>query len=123
MRKKAMRSVSTVRRRKVMIRKREQIGRDRWGNPDFEWRDWLPLWAKRSNLWGDQYYAAKKIDEEQSVIFELPWCEKLEELDTIHFEIVYNDESYEIKHVDLLDDGGQFIKVRALKRGMQNAEN
>jgi len=76
MRKKAMRDVSKVRRRRIMIRKLVE-GQDKWGNPSTEKVDWLPLWVKRSTLWGQEYYAAKRVDEEQTIVFELPYCKKL----------------------------------------------
>lgn len=122
MRKKAMRDVSKVRRRRITIRKLVE-GQDKWGNPSTEKVDWLPLWVKRSTLWGQEYYAAKRVDEEQTIVFELPYCKKLEELNTIEFDILFEGEEFDIKHIDPLEDGGNFIKVRCLKRGLGHAKS
>ena len=66
-------------RHRIMIQKRS-VTRDPWGNQVEEWQDWQTVWANLQTLWGERYYAAKAVGEENTVIFELRRAPFLDEL-------------------------------------------
>src|SRR5690606_23934757 len=65
-----MRELGKTLRRRIMIQKRS-VTKDPWGNQVEEWQDWQTVWANLQTLWGERYYAAKAVGEENTVIFEL----------------------------------------------------
>lgn len=113
-----MRDLAKVQRRKIMIQHMTTYIDDR-GNQRKDWVDWNEFWAKRSNLWGETYYAAAVAGEENTVEFEIRYIAFLEDL--IHnvsdYRVVFEGVEYEIKHVDPLKDGGDWIKLKCLERG------
>ena len=65
-----MRELGKTLRRRIMIQKRS-VTKDPWGNQVEEWQEWQTVWANLQTLWGERYYAAKAVGEENTVIFEL----------------------------------------------------
>lgn len=74
-----MRELGKTLRRRIMIQKRS-VTKDPWGNQVEEWQDWQTVWANLQTLWGERYYAAKAVGEENTVIFELRRAPFLEDL-------------------------------------------
>ena len=74
-----MRELGKTLRRRVMIQKRS-VTKDPWGNQVEEWQDWQTAWANLQTLWGERYYAAKAVGEENTIIFELRRAPFLEDL-------------------------------------------
>ena len=74
-----MRELGKTLRRRVMIQKRS-VTKDPWGNQVEEWQDWQTVWANLQTLWGERYYAAKAVGEENTIIFELRRAPFLDEL-------------------------------------------
>jgi hypothetical protein len=65
-----MRELGKTLRHRIVIQKRS-VTKDSWGNQIEEWQDWQTVWANLQTLWGERYYAAKAVGEENTVIFEL----------------------------------------------------
>ncbi len=65
-----MRELGKTLRHRIVIQKRS-VTKDLWGNQVEEWQDWQTVWANLQTLWGERYYAAKAVGEENTVIFEL----------------------------------------------------
>lgn len=74
-----MRELGKTLRHRIVIQKRS-VTKDPWGNQVEEWRDWQTVWANLQTLWGERYYAAKAVGEENTVIFELRRAPFLDEL-------------------------------------------
>ncbi len=74
-----MRELGKTLRHRIMIQKRS-VTKDPWGNQVEEWQDWQTVWANLQTLWGERYYAAKAVGEENTVIFELRRAPFLEDL-------------------------------------------
>ena len=74
-----MRELGKTLRHRIVIQKRS-VTRDLWGNQVAEWQDWQTVWANLQTLWGERYYAAKAVGEENTVIFELRRAPFLDEL-------------------------------------------
>lgn len=115
-RRKVLRDVGKVRRRKITIQKAEWI-EDEFLNKKRVWTDWRALWAERSNLWGQAYFAAKAVDEENTVEFVLRYVSFLDQLNTFDYQVVFEGTVYEIKQIDHMQDDGMWLKLRCLERG------
>jgi len=74
-----MRELGKTLRHRIVIQKRS-VTKDPWGNQVEEWQDWRTVWANLQTLWGERYYAAKAVGEENTVIFELRRAPFLDEL-------------------------------------------
>ena len=74
-----MRELGKTLRHRIVIQKRS-VTKDPWGNQVEEWQDWQMVWANLQTLWGERYYAAKAVGEENTVIFELRRAPFLDEL-------------------------------------------
>ncbi len=116
-RRKALRDVGKVRRRKITIQKMELI-EDEFLNKKKVWVDWKTLWAERSNLWGQTYFAAKAVNEENTVEFVLRYVSFLDQLNTFDYQVVFEGVAYEIRQIDHMQDDGMWIKLRCLERGV-----
>lgn len=114
-----MRDLGKVLRHKIMIQKMT-TEYDEWENQVRVWTDWQEMWAKRSNLFGQTYYAAKVAGEENTVEFEVRDAPFMEEL--VHsvdeYQVVFGETEYVIKQVDPLRDGGGWVKLKCLERGV-----
>jgi len=110
-----MRELGKTLRHRIVIQKRS-VTKDPWGNQVEEWQDWQTVWANLQTLWGERYYAAKAVGEENTVIFELRRAPFLDEL--IQNVADYRLESithhrgtvYTILRVDQLP-GGTWVKL------------
>lgn len=112
----AMRDVGKVLRRKIIIQKLEVV-EDEIGNQTQDWADWQTVWAERNNLWGQEYYAAKVVNEENTVVFVIRDAPFIEEMNTLEYRIKHEDKVFDIKQIDRLQDGGLWVKIKALERG------
>lgn len=111
-----MRDLGRVRRRKIAIQKQTDI-EDEWGNVTKDWADWQTIWVERSSLWGKAYYAARAVNEENTVEFVLRHVGFLDELNTFDYQVVFEGVAYEIKQIDHLEDDNMWIKLRCLEAG------
>jgi SPP1 family predicted phage head-tail adaptor len=84
-----MRELARVRRRKIIIQKRI-VGTDEWGNDVDAWMDWRTLWAEMESLWGQDYYAARALGEQNTIIFVLQYVPFLDQLNTKDFRVLYD---------------------------------
>jgi len=83
-----MRDLRRVRRRKIMIQKLTE-GEDEWGNAITEWAPWRELWADRESLWGQEYFAARAVNEQNTVTFVLRYVPFLDQLNTTHYRVLF----------------------------------
>ena len=83
-----MRDLRRVRRRKIVIQKLVE-GEDEWGNVVSEWTDWREFWADLESLWGQEYFAARAVNEQNTVIFVLRYALFLDQLNTTHFRVLF----------------------------------
>lgn len=83
-----MRDLRRVRRRKVVIQKLVE-GEDEWGNVVSGWTDWRELWADLESLWGQEYFAARAVNEQNTVTFVLRYAPFLDQLNTTHFRVLF----------------------------------
>ena len=111
-----IRELRRVRRRKIVIQKLTEV-EDEWGNQTTSWVDWQPVWAGRSELWGQEYFAARAVGEQNTVGFVIRYAPFVEQLNTTEHRVLYQGKSYDIKHIDHLKDDGMWVKLRCLEAG------
>lgn len=114
--KEVMKDVGKVLRRKIIIQKQEVV-EDEIGNQKKDWVDWKTIWTERNNLWGREYYAAKAVNEENTLIFTVRHAPFINEIDNIKYRVKFEGKIYDIKQIDYLEDDGLWVKIKALERG------
>lgn len=112
----AMKDVGKVLRRKVVIQKLTVV-EDEIGNQKKEWVDWKTLRVERSNLWGKEYYAAKAVNEENTLVFTARYGPFVDEINTVEYRALFEGKHYDIKQIDHIQDDGLWVKIKALERG------
>lgn len=113
----AMKDVGKVLRRKITIQKFTAY-MDDMGNDIEDWLNYLTLWAEVNGLWGNEYYAAKAVNEESTIEFTLRDNANLKTLNTVDFRILFDGKTYDIKNIDHVKFEGQWVKIKALERGI-----
>jgi len=111
-----MKDVGRVLRRKIILQKFDVV-KDEIGNQTREWKNWREIWVERTNLWGQEYYAAKAVSEENTLIFTARYAPFFDEMNTVDYRIKYQGKFYDIKQIDFLKDDGLWVKIKALERG------
>lgn len=111
-----MRDLRRARRRKIIIQKLIE-GEDEWGNQTTSWVDWQTVWAERSELWGQEYFAARAVGEQNTVGFAIRHAPFVEQLNTTEYRVAHEDRAYDIKQIDHLKDDGMWVKLRCLEAG------
>ncbi len=106
-----MRELGKTLRHRIMIQKRS-VTRDSWGNQVEEWQDWQTVWANIQRLWGERYYAAKAVGEENTIIFEMRLAPFMDTLihNVADYRVVYDGIAYTIKRADPLP-GEAWVKL------------
>lgn len=111
-----MKDLGKVLRRKITIQKL-QVSEDEIGNQILEWADWKTVWAERNNLWGREYYAAKTVNEENTLVFTVRHAPFIAEMDNVSYRVKFEGKTFDIKQIDFLEDDGLWVKIKALERG------
>lgn len=117
-----MKDLRKVRRRKITIQKLTTVKKDKIGNEIREWDDWKTLWVEKNHLWGEEYYAAKTVNEEKALKLTLRYVFFLDEINTTGYRIVYNNKKYDIDNIDHINDDGMWVVIKALE-GRNNGKH
>lgn len=116
-----MKDLLKVRRRRITIQKKIDDF-DEIGNPIEVWSNWKSLKAEQTSLWGQEYYAAKAVGEERTIVFTVKYVSFLDELNSVEYRIVVDGKAYDIKHIDPIQDDGMWMKIKAISRPTDIAE-
>lgn len=110
----AMKDLARVRRRTIVIQKKID-GYDGIGNPVEIWSNWRTLKAEKTELFGQEYYAAAAVGQEQTTIFIVPYISFIDAMNTVEYRLLYDGKAYDLKHIDHLP-GETWVKLRAIER-------
>lgn len=112
-----MRELGKVLRYQVTLQKMVVIVDD-WGNQTEGWVDWQTVWANIQRLWGERYYAARAVGEENTIIFEMRLAPFMDALihNVADYRVVYDGVAYTIKRADPLP-GGAWVKLTCEESG------
>lgn len=101
-------------RHTIMIQKRTFSGPDQEGNEKFQWEGWYQTHSSVNGLSGSEYWEAARNNAENTVIFTLRWCRKLEEITPQGYQILFQGRIYEIiAPPDHVQFQKQWIKIKA----------
>ena len=117
-----MKDLQTVLKHKLIIQKKIFNGipvEDAWGNQTEEWVDWKTVTAEKLELYGQEYYVAKSLGEEQTVKWKIKYVAFVEEINTVNNRIidVRKRDIYDIKDTDHMKDDGMWFIIKAEKSG------
>ncbi len=110
----AMKDLARVRRRTIVVQKKID-GYDGIGNPVEIWSNWRTLKAEKTELFGQEYYAAAAVGQEQTTIFTVPYVSFIDAMNTVEYRLLYDGKAYDLKHIDHLP-GETWVKLRAIER-------
>ncbi len=108
-----MKDLAKVRRRKIIIQKRT-ITEDDIGNQIEAWKDWKTLKAKKTGLWGQEYYAAKAVNEQDTIVFTVQYVAFIDAMDTVDYRVLFENKAYDIKNIDRVNDD-IWVKIKVLR--------
>ncbi|MFZ3132883.1 MAG: phage head closure protein [Desulfosporosinus sp.] len=79
---------------------------------------WVPtrtVWASKSNLDGREFWSAKAVQSENTVVFGIRYTEFIEILDTRTYRIVHGPRIYNIIFIDNTEFRNRFVKIKTLE--------
>lgn len=73
------------------------------------------LWANVNNLYGQEYWTARQMQQEKTLTFKVFYHPALDDLSSTDY-IVWKSEKYDIQFPDNLEHEDTIVKIRAVKR-------
>lgn len=73
---------------------------DKIGNQLQEWTDFFTAWASVNGIGGREYYSASQVNSQNDVVFKTRYSRKIAGFLTSEIRILYNEKTYDIKHID-----------------------
>lgn len=86
------------------------------------WQDYYVCWAYVNNLNGSEYYAAMAVNAEQTVVFEVRDCKKIQNVDTKNYRVMFCGVPYNITFADRVQYAGCRVKLKAVIKGDGNGK-
>lgn len=77
--------------------------------------EYKTVWAKINNLFGREFWSAKAINQENTVVFEIRYSKDIEELDTKKARINFKGKCFNITHVDNVLYKNTTLKIKAME--------
>ena len=75
----------------------------------------IKLQNRIKELFGQEYYAATVVGQEQTTIFTVPYVSFIDAMNTVEYRLLYDSKVYDIKYIDHLP-GETWVKLRAIER-------
>lgn len=88
---------------------------DAIGNHKNEWVPFYPCYATVSGEAGKEENDAGMIVDDSKIDFTIRWCQKVVALDSTHYRVKFNNETYDIKAVDHMNYKRKYIKLSCQK--------
>lgn len=89
------------------------------GFDEENWTVFKLVWAKKNNLFGKEYFAAKAVNAEDTVEFEIRYSKDLEPLleknGTKAYRILYKNRPFNIVYVDNVKEENRWIKIKTIE--------
>ena len=111
-----MKDLGKTLRNRFVLQKRSVV-KDELQQQKEEWVDWRDVWGETQTLWGSEYYAAKAVNEENTIEFVIRKAPFLSEMNTLDYRVLWNGKSYDIRQIDEMSDESPWIKIKAMERG------
>lgn len=98
---------------------RAAVQTDAIGNHISVWEDFYSCAAYANLASGKEYGAAGQTLGTDTFVFEVRWCERLRDLDSTHFRILFGGATYNITCVDDVQCRHRRLKLTAQREGGQ----
>lgn len=83
---------------------------DEYDNEIEEWREIARPWAKVSNIYGKEYFAAASVHLEKMLIFTIRYKAGLDE----EMQIRFQGKDYNIQFIDNIKYRNKYLEIKAL---------
>lgn len=90
-------------------------GNDKNGNHTLVWENYYECSAYVNNLSGKEYWAAAEVNAQDEVNFIIRYCDKVSELTSDHYRIIFRGNIYNISFVDNVQYKNKTVKLRAAR--------
>lgn len=79
------------------------------------WKPYKTIWASVNNLFGNEFYAAKAVNAENTVEFIVRYSKDLEKINSKDNRIIWNDKKFNITFVDNIGYENKWLKIKAVE--------
>ena len=93
------------------------VQKDAIGNHTNVWKDFWSCAAYANPAFGKEYGAAGQTLGSDTLVFEVRWCERLRDLDSTKFRILFGGSIYNIVTVDDVQFRHEKLKLTAQREG------
>ncbi|MEG2429513.1 MAG: phage head closure protein [Oscillospiraceae bacterium] len=94
------------------------INEDEIGNQLESWITILKCRAEINCIGGKEYYLACQQNSQNDMKFKIRYCKALKKLNSQLSRIIYNNEIYDIKHIDDFEERHETLKIKAVKKNV-----
>lgn len=79
------------------------------------WLHYKTVSASINNLWGKEFYAAKAVQEENTVEFVVRYSKDLERINSKKYRLFWKDRAFNITFIDNIQHANKWIKIKAIE--------
>lgn len=83
---------------------------------DEQWTPFYDAHAYVNGIYGSEYWAARSVGDERTVVFTLRYCRRLAGLNAGEVRVLYRGEEYDVHGVDNPQFGNRFVKLKGVRR-------
>lgn len=96
----------------------QRISFEQWDEDRETWnsKPFYQCWAAVNGLSGQEYWAAKAMQAENTVKFTIRYCKKLEQITPQGFSILFLGKRYDIEQMDHVKYGKRMMIVKAVEK-------
>lgn len=88
------------------------------------WEDYFTCWAYvNSGNYGNETLAAGTTAPASGLVFSVRYCSELASLDTVHYRVLFKNQTYDIQAVDMMNYDHETIKVTCDWEGRDTGVN
>ncbi len=106
---------SGIFKQKIKIQKYAK-GFDEIGNPQNEWVDYKSDYAYVNGLSGKEYWEAKAVQSESTVVFSMRFKPFYNGMNTQDYRLVFNSQIYNITNIDNVKFENKIIKIKGIAK-------
>lgn len=112
-----MKNVNRTFNRLITIEKRT-ISKDEMNQEIESWEHFADIWVEVNSLYGKEYYSAKTVNEENTLVFKCRYNDLFKLINTIDYRIIFDHTVLDIEHIDNMMYENNIVKIKALERGI-----
>lgn len=84
-----------------------------------EGEHWEPFYDGRAYvnaIYGSEYWNARAVGEEGTVVFTLRFCRRLADIHASETRVLYRGDVYDVRQVDNPQFGNRYVKLKGVRR-------